>query len=175
MLLPVIGLVQVGWQSMADRYTYLPLIGVFIMLAWGAADLRPRSRTGRLVLTLGAALVLGACLAATRFQLKYWQNSVALFRHALEVTTDNWLAHNNLGTALADQGKVDEGAEHFRAASRSIPPATTLATILGVSSPSGGNADEAKAQIEAVLRRNPRHAGAHRNLGYVLFAEGRYC
>src|ERR1039458_8832321 len=111
MLLPVIGLVQVGWQARADRYTYLPLIGVFIMLVWGAVDLRPCSRTGRLVFRLGAVLVLGACLAATRFQLKYWQDSLALFRHALEVMPDNWLAHHNLGTALAGEGEGDEGAE----------------------------------------------------------------
>jgi protein O-mannosyl-transferase len=131
MLLPVIGLVQVGWQSMADRYTYLPLIGVFIMLVWGAVDLCPCSRTGRLLLRLGAVLVLGACLAATRFQLKYWQDSLALFRRALEVMPDNWLAHNNLGTALADEGKVDKSAEHFRAAVQLNPACDDARNNLG--------------------------------------------
>jgi protein O-mannosyl-transferase len=172
MLLPVIGLVQVGWQSMADRYTYLPLIGVFIMLVWGAVDLRPCSRTGRLLLRLGAVLVLGACLAATRFQLKYWQDSLALFRRALEVMPDNWLAHNNLGTALADEGKVDKSAEHFRAAVQLNPACDDARNNLGRYLAERGQQDEAKTQIEAVLRRNPRHAGAHRNLGYVLFTEG---
>jgi tetratricopeptide (TPR) repeat protein len=172
MLLPVIGLVQVGWQARADRYTYLPLIGVFIMLAWGAADFHPRSRAWRLGLTLGAALLLGACLAATRFQLKHWQDSVTLFSRALEVTTGNWLAHNNLGTALAEQGKVDEGAEHFRAALQIKPAYDDALSNLGRFLAERGKRDEAKVQFEALLRRNPRHARAHRNLGNVLFAEG---
>ena len=171
-LLPVAGLIQTGAHAHADRYTYLPLIGVFIMLAWGAADLFPHSRTGRSALALGAALVLGACVGATRSQLKHWQNSVTLFSHALEVTKDNWLAHNNLGTALADQGKVDEGAEHFRAVLQINPDCDDARNNLGRFLAERGKPDEARAQIEAVLRRDPRHARAHRNLGYVLFAEG---
>jgi tetratricopeptide (TPR) repeat protein len=171
-LLPAIGIIQASGQAMADRFVYVPLIGVFIMVAWGAADLRPRSRAGRLAQTLGAALVLGACLVATRFQLKHWQNSVTLFSRTLEVTTDNWLAHNNLGTALAAQGKVEEGAEHFRAVLQLNPACDDARNNLGRSLAERGQRDEAKAQIEAVLRRNPRHARAHRNLGYVLLAEG---
>ena len=172
MLLPVIGLVQVGWQSMADRYTYLPLIGVFIMLVWGAVALCPCSRSGRLALRVGATVVLGACLAVTRFQLTHWQDSLTLFSRALEVTTDNWLAHNNLGTELAEQGKVDEAAEHFRVVLQLNPACDDARNNLGRYLAERGKQDEAKAQIEAVLRRNPRHVGAHRNLGYVLFTEG---
>ena len=172
MLLPVIGLVQVGWQSMADRYTYLPLIGLFVMLAWGAADLRPRSRARDLSLWLGAALFLGACTVVTRCQLKHWQNSVTLFRHALAVTTGNWLAHNNLGTALAGQGKMDEGGGHFRAALQINPGYDDALNNLGRFLAEQGKRDEARTQLEVLLRRNPRHAGAHRNLGNVLLAEG---
>jgi tetratricopeptide (TPR) repeat protein len=85
---------------------------------------------------------------------------------------DNWLAHNNLGTALADEGKVDEAAEHFRAAVQLNPACDDARNNLGRYLAERGKQDEAKTQIEAVLRRSPRHAGAHRNLGYVLFTEG---
>ena len=172
MLLPVIGLVQVGWQARADRYTYLPLIGAFIMLAWGVAEFFPRSRACRLCPILGAALVLGACLAVTRLQLKHWQNSVALFSHALKVTSGNWLAHNNLGTALAEQGKMDEAVEHFRAALQLNPAYDDALNNLGRFLAEQGKWDEAQTRLAALVRRNPRHAGAHRNLGHVLLAEG---
>ncbi len=102
MLLPVVGLVQVGWQALADRYTYLPLIGIFIMLAWTAGGLALRSPAWRFGAAAGATLILVSCLAATRLQLDHWRSSVALFSHALEATGNNWLAHNNLGTALAE-------------------------------------------------------------------------
>ncbi len=190
MLLPVIGLVQVGWQSLADRYTYLPLIGVFIMLAWapgtGWGRLAPSARkpevsTGdepspprsrRVGLALTAVLLLGACLATTRFQLQHWQNAVTLFSHALEVTTGNWLAHNNLGTALAVQGKMEQGAEHFRAALQINPAYDDALNNYGRYLSERGEHEEAKTQLEALLRRNPRHARGHKNLGNVLFAQG---
>jgi len=172
MLLPVIGLVQVGWQALADRYTYLPLIGLFIMLAWGVADLGRRSIIWRVGATLGATVLLGGCLAATRLQLRHWQDSVTLFNHALEVTTGNWLAHNNLGTALADQGEVDEGGEHFRAALQINPGYDDARSNFSRYLAERGKRDEAKAQLEALLRGSPNHARAHRNLGYVLLAEG---
>ena len=172
MLLPVIGLVQVGWQGSADRYTYLPLIGVFLLLGWGAGDRRLDSFAWRLGLILGAVVVLNACLATTRAQLKHWQDSAALFRHALQVTTGNWLAHNNLGTVLAEQGKLDEAAEHFRAALQINPGYDDARNNLGRFLAERGKWDEARAKLEDLVRRNPRHARAHRNLGHVLLAEG---
>ena len=172
MLAPVIGLVQVGWQALADRYTYLPLIGVFIMLAWGPGPFGLKSSAGRFGLASSAGLVLVACLALTRVQLKHWQNSVALFSQALKVTPGNWLAHNNLGTALAEQGKLDEAAEHFRTAIQINPTYDDALNNLARFLAERGQLDEAKARLETLLQRNPHHPRAHRNLGHVLFAQG---
>jgi tetratricopeptide (TPR) repeat protein len=115
-LVPVIGLVQVGFQSLADRYTYLPSIGIFILLVWGMADLAGRWPQRRLILGRMTALILTACFTLTWFQLRLWQNSVTLFSHALAVTTGNFVAHNNLGSALDKLGRSDEALVHFKAA-----------------------------------------------------------
>ena len=188
MLLPVIGLVQVGWQALADRYTYLPLIGVFIMLVWGASAVCQRGLAASdfglrasfgfrpsgfgFLPTLAAGLVLLSCALQTRAQLRHWQNSAALFQHALTVTTDNWLAHNNLGTALAEQGKITAGAEHFRTALQINPAYDDARNNLGRFLVVQGQPDEARTQLETLVRRNPRHAGAQRNLGNALLATG---
>jgi tetratricopeptide (TPR) repeat protein len=107
-LVPVIGVVQVGGQAMADRYSYVPLIGIFIMVAWGASDLLAPSKARKAAALLGAALV-GACAAATFHQLGYWRDGVRLFRHAAAVTANNWVAHANLAATLA--GSSDPGAK----------------------------------------------------------------
>src|SRR5262249_27483856 len=103
-LVPVIGLVHQGSQSMADRFTYLPLIGILVMVAWAAADLRVSRRA---VAASGAAAVV-ACALLTERQLGHWQDSISLFRHALAVTDENYLAHTNLGAALDAAGQRDE-------------------------------------------------------------------
>jgi protein O-mannosyl-transferase len=172
MLVPVIGLVQVGWQAYADRYTYLPLIGVFLMAVWGVAELRPRVAGWNLALRFGSALLLGACLVATRYQLAAWQNATTLFSHALDVTDRNWLAHNNLGTALAEQGRVDEAGEHFRTAVQINSAYDDARSNLGRYLAESGKWDEAKAQLNALLQHSPNHVRAHGNLGYVLLAQG---
>jgi Flp pilus assembly protein TadD len=173
MLLPVIGLVQVGWQALADRYTYLPLIGVFIMLTWAAAGLARRSPAWRLGLALSAVLILGACFAETRSQLKHWQDSMALFSRALEVDPGNWLAHNNLGTALAEEGQLDQAADHFRTALRINPAYDDARSNLGRFLAVREKWKEAEAMLRELVQRNPLHALAHRNLGHVLLAEGK--
>jgi hypothetical protein len=105
-LVPVIGLVQVGIQSMADRYMYVPAIGVFIMLAWGLWDLTAGWRGQRVALATGGAVALACCGAVTRSQVGYWTNSETLFRRAVQVTKKNYLAYNNLGYYLSGQGRV---------------------------------------------------------------------
>ena len=106
---------------MADRYTYLPSLGVLILGVWGAHELTRRWRYQRLALLVagGAALVL--CLALTRQQIGYWRDSEALFRHALAVTENNHLAHNNLGTALVAKGQMDEAIRQYQEALRLKP------------------------------------------------------
>ena len=172
MLLPVVGLVQVGWQALADRYTYLPLIGIFIMLAWTAGGLALRSPAWRFGAAAGATLILVSCLAATRLQLDHWGSSVALFSHALEATGNNWLAHNNLGTALAEQGELDEAGNHFRAAVNLNPAYDDALNNLGRYLAERGQLDQGRARLETLVQRSPLHWRAHRNLGHVLCLQG---
>ena len=105
-LLPVIGLVQIANFSRADRFTYVPLIGVFLALAWGAYELTRRWRQQVLALSVAGGTAIVFCLGLTRQQLGYWRDSEALFRHALEVTENNQVAHDNLGDALLKQGHM---------------------------------------------------------------------
>jgi len=120
-LVPTIGLVQVGSQALADRYMYLPLAGLAIALAWGAPDLLGGHPRRRVALTGAAVLVLALLAVATRLQLRHWHDSVSLFEHALEVTEDNHIAHVHLGAAYAERGRLDETARHYREAVRIRP------------------------------------------------------
>jgi Flp pilus assembly protein TadD len=120
-LVPVIGLVQVGGQAMADRYTYVPLIGIFIAIAWGAADLaraRPRLRG---VLAAGGAVAVLSLAVATRAQAAFWSSDIALFERAVHATSGNALAHNNLGLAFFRDGRTQEAIAHYREALRIEP------------------------------------------------------
>lgn len=122
MLAPVIGLIQVGGQSHADRYTYLPLCGLFLGLVWeGATRFFGGAFWQRCGLIVCTALVLGACGWLTRAQLAHWQNGITLFQHALSVTGDNPVAHNNLGSALRERGRAEEALPHFQEALRLNP------------------------------------------------------
>jgi tetratricopeptide (TPR) repeat protein len=118
-LVPVIGIIQVGTQSMADRYTYLPLIGLFILVVWAAADVATWWPMPSWVLGAAGAAVLVACAAATFVELGYWKDSVTLFEHAIASTGDNWVAEDNLGLALAndpDKPRPDKALDHYRRA-----------------------------------------------------------
>jgi tetratricopeptide (TPR) repeat protein len=115
-LLPVIGLIQIGRQAMADRYTYLPLVGVFIMGAWGVPELLQRRRLARAWLTPGAIAVLGVLSVCTWLQIGYWKNSIRLFERAAHVTENNRLAHFNLGGALMEAGRDEAAIRHFHEA-----------------------------------------------------------
>ncbi len=110
---PVIGLVQVGSQSMADRFTYLPLIGLFIMLCWSVPSRVMERWDLKAIARVAAAAVVAVCAALSRVQVGYWRDSETLFRHALDVTRGNWVAHNNLGNALAQSGRVAEDDRSF--------------------------------------------------------------
>lgn len=175
MLLPVIGLIQVGSQALADRYTYLPSIGFFLLLAWGANDLLRRSSARSAGLVWGVVVVLlSACLAGTRCQLKYWQNTRTLFTRALEVAPRNSVAHHALGATLAAQGEVAAAVTHYQAALAIDPAYDTVHINLGCILADQGRLQEARSHIEQVLARNPHHARAHRCLGNILFAQGNH-
>jgi tetratricopeptide (TPR) repeat protein len=169
-LVPVIGLVQVGEQSMADRYSYLPLVGVFIMLAWTAGDAAARRPhwSGMLGAT-AAAIVAGFAVLSSR-QLGFWQDSTTLFRHALAVTENNWAAHTNLGFALAKSpARLPEAIAEYQASLKIDPKISTTHNYLGFALlMTPGRSSEAIAEFQAALRLDPRLADAHSNLATVL-------
>ncbi|MCX6892997.1 MAG: tetratricopeptide repeat protein [Verrucomicrobia bacterium] len=171
-LLPVSGLIQMGGQSHADRYTYVPLVGVFLLATWGAADLARRWRHGRPALALAAIAIIGALIPATRRQVSYWKDSETLFSHALAVTRDNDLAQNNLGAALLGRGSVDDAVSHLREAVRLAPARIEARVNLGIALSRQGKPDEAAAQLQAALSLAPNTALGHSGLGDALSACG---
>ncbi|MGA2916262.1 MAG: tetratricopeptide repeat protein [Sedimentisphaerales bacterium] len=120
-LVPVIGLVQSGEQIMADRYAYLPSIGVFLVIAWGADEIFSKMRYSKTILVSGAAAVLIAMVLLTRIQVGYWRDSLTLFGRAVAVTKNNFVMHCNYGSYLCTQGQFDEGIRHFKEAARIYP------------------------------------------------------
>jgi tetratricopeptide (TPR) repeat protein len=173
-LVPVIGLVQVGSQSMADRYTYVPLIGLFVMAVWGAADIAAGSRRGRTILSASAGILLLSCMVGTWFQVGHWRNSRTLFEHALKVTEDNEVAHNNLGNALEREGSLDEAIAHYQEALRIDPEFAPAHNNLGIVFARKGDPDRAVAHLRAVLRTHPGFAPGYNNLGKVLADQGKW-
>jgi protein O-mannosyl-transferase len=143
MLLPVSGLIQSGLQSIADRYTYLPSIGLFLMLTWGAAELTPvlfARRTAQCLTAAAATLVLLACMCLTRQQLAYWKNTETLMEHALQIDPNNYIAHSDLGLYLFKQGRIAEARVHHQRA-RELDPA-----LKGNTGDSNTGADEQKTR-----------------------------
>ena len=171
-LLPVIGLVQVGTQAMADRYTYIPLIGLFVLVTWGVADIWMEQRLPVIVLSLAAGAALASCLAATRTQVQCWRNSVTLFSHALAVLPGVPLAQNNLGSALYDQGRFEEAIPHLQEALRLKPQYVDAHNNLGLTFWRLGRDQPSIEQFTAVLDLGP-DAKAYYNLGVVLFNQGK--
>jgi protein O-mannosyl-transferase len=171
-LVPVSQVIQTGRYAIADRWTYLPSLGVLILTAWGASELarRWRHQVLGLAVTAGAAVVL--CLALTRQQIGYWQDSEALFRHALEVTENDYLAHNNLGVALDAKGQSDEAIRQYQEAVRLKQDYAPASYNLGVTLYKKGQMDEAIVQLQEAIRLEPDYAEAHNNLGNALFMKG---
>lgn len=164
-LVPVIGLVQVGGQAMADRYTYIPLVGVFIAVVWVVSDLGSRTRRGRLALAGGTTLIIGALLFATATEVGRWKDSPTLFRRALEVTTGNWVAERSFGVALLNRGRIEEALPHLEASARIAPGSVESAFNLGVGYFRFGNKAAAAEAFRKTIRLDPTHANAYYNLG----------
>ena len=172
-LVPVIGLVQVGMQAMADRYTYVPLVGLFIMVAWGFPGLLKEWRYRRIVLAgLGSLLVL-ILMIVTWVQVRCWQSSITLFHHTLEVTEDNFLIHNKLGNVLFQEGRIDEAMTYFREALRINPHFVEAENNMGNVLFRQGRIDEAVTHYREALRSAPDYADAHYNLGFALARQGK--
>ena len=172
-LVPVIGIVQVGMQSMADRYTYVPHIGLFIAVVWGVGELAGRQAPGRKILAALTGVVFACLTAVTWNQLSCWRNSITLFEHALRVTEQNGLAHLNLGVALSRTGKGSEAADHYREALRINPNSSGGHFNLANYYASTGRKDEALRHYREAVRIKPRYASAYNNLGMLMMSERR--
>lgn len=172
-LAPVIGLIQVGEQAMADRYMYLPGIGLLVMAVWGLADLAGAVRAPRAALIAAAAGAVIALSAVTFVQLGYWSSTRTLFAHAKAVVKDNWFAEFVLGSALEKEGAVDQAIDQYRAALRLRPSRPALHNNLGHALFTQGRVDEAIAEYREALHLLPRFVGALNNLGQATEEQGR--
>lgn len=172
MLLPVIGLFNLGAESMADRFTYMPKIGLLIVVAWGAADFMERYKNSRPVAVILGCGVMVALVAMTTNQLGYWKDSVTLFRRTLEVTKDNWLVRNNLGSALLKRGRLDEAIKNSKEALRINPEYAAAHYNLGSALARSNRLEESLVHLRATIRIQPDHMDAHLNLGTALFQLG---
>ena len=171
-LAPVNGIAQAGTQSMADRFTYIPLIGLFVIVAWGGWEALNALRIPLVAQAIGASVALALCAGLTRAQLQYWHDSVALFQHAANVTVDNGIAEANLGFALAEQAHYDEAIVHYKTALQNQPRAT-IWNNLGQSLIATGKLQEAISAFQQALNLNPSFGSAHHNLALALARSGR--
>ncbi len=172
-LVPVIGLVQVGGQAMADRYTYIPSVGLFIMVVWGACALAARWPSHAIVLGGAGGAAILACAALTQQQLGYWQNNETLYHHALAVTESNYLAHHNLGIALFNESQYDDAISQYRDALRVEPDNAEAHYDLGAALAVKGRTHDAISEFQKAIQLNPNNAAAHANLGTALGGEGQ--
>ncbi len=172
-LVPVIGIVQVGSQAMADRYTYIPLIGLFVMVVWFAAEYLMRLRYGRMIGVAVSGLVLSALAVLTCFQVQYWRDSETVFRHALRVTTGNYLAHNNLGTALFIEGRLQEAMGHYMEAARIKLNYADAYNNMGIVMSFLRKYEEAVSYYSRALQIKPNDERVHNNLANSYYDTGR--
>jgi protein O-mannosyl-transferase len=172
-LVPMIGLVQVGGQQMADRYTYFPIIGLFIALVWLICALLPARAMHSRLLPTAAFACLGTLAGLTYLQVGYWRDDLALFGHAIESGPDNFYSRNKLGTALVQRGRAPEATEQFKRAIELNPHAIDARYNLGLVYQNTGRADEAVQLYRAVLVDNEPHGDAHNNLGAILLDRGK--
>jgi len=174
-LVPVIGLVQGGiWPAMADRFTYIPLTGLFIVITWGISDLFLKWRYRVVLLSVFAGIVLLVLVVCTFFQVGHWKDTVTLFENAVRVTDNNGPAHNNLGNALSAQGEFEKAHFHLQTALKINPRDAMVVFNLGKNRYDQGNIEEAIDYYNKTLKINPGHAGAHNNLGSLLAEKGEF-
>jgi tetratricopeptide (TPR) repeat protein len=171
-LVPVIGLVQVGGQAMADRYTYIPLIGLFILITWGVPDLLKKCQYQKTFLGLSAVVILSALTISTLSQTSHWKNGIALFENAVKVTENNYKAQNNLGTALGSVNP-DKAIYHYKESLKIKPNYVRALYNLGTALSEKGNYDEAVLYFTKALKINPKKTDARMNMANVLFKQGK--
>jgi tetratricopeptide (TPR) repeat protein len=170
-LLPVIGLIQVGYHARADRYTYIPLIGIFILLSWGAHELTRHWRYQMAALCATATAIVLLCSVVTRQQVGYWKDGKTLFQHAIAAVENNYLAHFYLGIVLSKEGRVDEAIHEYQEALR-LRPNVDVYNGFGVFLEKNDRLDGAIEQFQEAVRLDPDFAEAHYNLGMALDRKG---
>ena len=173
-LVPVVGLVQVGSQAMADRYTYVPLTGLFIIAAWVLPELLAKWRHRKYAFCACGLTVLAALSICAHLQQRYWRNSITLCEHALAVTEDNDVAHFSMTELLMKQGRLEEAIRHNSEAVRISPDYIEALNGFGVALHKAGRLDEAAASYRKALELNPRYAAVRGNLGAVLVDKGDF-
>jgi Flp pilus assembly protein TadD len=173
-LIPVIGIVQVGSQAMADRYTYIPLIGLFIMIAWGASDVLQKYSHKRFIISVSAALILVLLMICTWIQIKHWENGISLFQNAANSVGNNGIILNNLGNALARKGRIEEAIIQYKKAIDVKPNNSEIYNNLGKVLTLQGKENEAIIQYKKAIMLQPRHLKAHFNIGVSYFNLGNY-
>ena len=172
-LIPVSGLVQAGlWPAMADRWAYVPLIGLFIMVAWGAEEIVNHWRPLRIPVVCAALSILMILIIVARIQVGYWANSITIFEHAITATGGSWVAHNNLGKALTESGSVTEAFHHYSAALRHNPNSAHIHVNFGSALLAQGKIDEAADHFEHALKLDPDFTEAYNNLGLAYVRRG---
>ena len=168
-LLPVIGIVQVGSQAYADRYAYVPLVGIFVVVVWSAARLTEgKPAIWRRAVAVAGVAVIAALSLAARAELPYWHDSVSLWERAIEVVPDNALAHNNLGMALVEQDRMSEALGHFQSAVTFAPGDTDARSNLGNALRALKRPAEAVVAYDKALEQSPNDATTHYNLATAL-------
>jgi tetratricopeptide (TPR) repeat protein len=172
MLGPVIGIVQVGSQARADRYTYLPEIGLALLVTWAVADLGARRRYHRIFLATCSLIIIGALTFAAHLQASAWKDSDTLWRQALSRTIDNLMAELNLGESAYQQGKTSYAIERFERALQIDPERASVHSSLGVALLEKGRAEESLAHLQTAIALDPHDADAHYNLGNTFLAMG---
>jgi tetratricopeptide (TPR) repeat protein len=173
-LVPVVGIIQVGAQAYADRYAYVPLIGIFIAVVWSAARVtEDRPAFVRRAVVVGGVAWIAALSVATRAQLPYWHDSVALFQRAIDVVPDNALAHNNLGMALVAEDRMADALDHFQKAVEIAPLDTDARSNLGNALRALKRPADAVIAYEKALEQSPSDASIHYNLATALVDLGR--
>jgi tetratricopeptide (TPR) repeat protein len=171
-LVPVIGIVQVGMQDHADRYMYVPMVGLLLIAAWGGADLVKAWPAAQPAIAALAVVCCAASMFASRKEVAYWRNSESLFGRALEVTQDNWVAHFALGNYLARTGHVAAALPHFEEAVRIVPDYPDGHNDLGAALMQLGDCEAAGVQFRLALQKEPNRADANYNLGQCQAATG---
>lgn len=174
-LIPVIGLKQAGlWPAMADRWAYIPLVGIFIILAWGGSDLLKKWTHKNVMPAILAIAVLLALTVLSFMQASHWKNSITLFENAIKVTENNCMAHNNLGIALLGKGELNKAIFHYKKALNIKPDTSEAIKNLGFALSEKGNFKEAAQYFSKALVINPEDWDSHYKLGGVLAKRGKF-